>query len=190
MLTGLLDVLGIERAHVLGNSMGGFVAATLALTRPERVLSLGLCDAAGVTAPQRNALEEGVLAGGRNPFLMDDPSQFPDFYAMTMARPPWVPGLVLRSMERDYVRRREELEQVFEQFYGQHFLDERLAEIRVPTLVLWGSEDQIVDPSAAQVWADGIPGARSLVYDGVGHMPMLEVPKRCASDYRDFLAGL
>lgn len=74
----LLDRLGIERSHLIGNSMGGFVAATLALQHPGRVRSLGLSDAAGVTAPEPS-VGDHLRARGRNPFLLEDRSQFAEF---------------------------------------------------------------------------------------------------------------
>lgn len=186
----LLDVLGIDRAHVIGNSMGGFIAATLALRHPDRVLSIGLSDAAGVTAPEPAAAEE-LLAQGNNPFLFDDRSEFDVFYALTMAKPPWVPRIVKASMGQDYVDRRDQLAEIWTDFRTpEDWLDERLGQIAAPAWVMWGTEDQLVHPSAAQVWADGLPHATVTEYDGIGHMPMLEIPAQSAADYRRFLDGI
>ena len=182
----VLDRLGIDRAHVAGNSMGGFVAATLALAHPDRVTSLLLSDAVGVASPEPSEVEER-LREGRNPFLLDDVADFPAFYAMTMARPPFVPGFVRAALAEDYVSRRDQLEEIFTDFFGVATLDDRLGEITAPTLVMWGEKDRLVHPSTAQVWADGIPGARTVRYPDAGHMPMLEMPRRAATDYRAFL---
>jgi len=182
----VLDRLGVDGAHVAGNSMGGFVAATLALAHPGRVRSLLLSDAVGVASPEPSEAEE-LFRQGRNPFLLDDVSAFPEFYAMTMARPPFLPGFLRAALATEYVSRREALAEIFEDFYGVAALDDRLEEITVPTLVMWGAEDRLVHPSTARTWAEGIPGARTVVYPGIGHMPMLEVPRRSAADYRAFL---
>lgn len=188
-VVAVLDHLGIDRAHVAGNSMGGFVAATLAVDHPERVTSLLLSDAVGVTQPEPSDAEL-AFREGRNPFLLDSVADFPDFYAMTMARPPFLPGFLRAAVAADYVARRDQLEEVFHDFYGVATLDERLGEVRAPTLVMWGEEDRLVHPSTARVWAEGIAGARTVTYPGVGHMPMLEVPALSAADHRAFLSGL
>lgn len=185
-VAAVMDRLGVERAHVAGNSMGGFVAATLALAHPDRVRSLLLSDAVGVASPEPS--EAGLLIDqGRNPFLLDDVAAFAEFYAMTMARPPFLPGFLRAALAEDYVTRRDQLAEIFDDFYGVATLDDRLHEIAAPTLVMWGDQDRIVHPSTARVWTDGIPGARLVRYPEAGHMPMLELPRRTAADYRAFL---
>ena len=188
-VVALMDHVGISRAHIAGNSMGGFVAATLAAQHPDRVESLLLSDAVGVESPVPSEADEQFRAG-RNPFLLDDVSAFPTFYAMTMARPPFVPPFLRVALAEDYVSRRDQLAEIFHDFYGVGTLDHRLGEITAPTLVMWGEQDRLVHPSTAQVWVDGIAGARLLRYPDSGHMPMLEEPRRTATDYRAFLAAI
>lgn len=188
-VAGLLDVLGVGSAHVMGNSMGGFVAAWFARAYPDRTLSVGLSDAAGLTSPTPSELD-GMLDRGENPFELTHVRDFPAFYAMTMARPPVVPGFVRDAMAHDYVARREQLAEILVGFQHGFLLDDHLAEITPPAYVMWGSEDRLVDPSAAAVWVDGLPDATLVTYDGIGHMPMVEIPARSAADYRAFLAGL
>jgi abhydrolase domain-containing protein 6 len=188
-VAAVMDRLDIDRAHVAGNSMGGFVAATLALADPERVISLLLSDAVGVASPEPSEAELQIREGG-NPFFLDDVADFPAFYAMTMARPPYVPGFVRAAIAADYVARRDDYEEIFTDLFDVATLDDRLGEITAPTLVMWGEQDRLVHPSTAQVWADGIAGARIVRSPDAGHMPMLELPRRAAADYRAFLAPL
>ena len=182
----VLDRLGIEDAHVAGNSMGGFVAATLAVEHPHRVRSLLLSDAVGVTSPEPSE-SDLLIRQGRNPFLLQSVADFPDFYAMTMARPPFLPGFLRAAVAADYVARRDQLAEIFTDFHGVAMLDDRLGEVSAPTLVVWGEQDRLVHPSTARVWTQGISGARTLSYPDLGHMPMLEAPARTAADYRAFL---
>lgn len=107
-----------------------------------------------------------------------------------MAKPPYVPGFVKDAMAQDYVEREPELAEIFEDFAGVGNLDTHLGQLDVPAYVMWGEEDQLVDPSAARVWADGLPDAELVEYPGVGHMPMLEIPDRSARDYERFLNHL
>jgi abhydrolase domain-containing protein 6 len=186
-VAAMLDGLGVEHADVAGNSMGGFVAATLAVARPDLVRSLLLSDAVGVRSPEPSEAELSIR-GGHNPFLLDDVAHFPEFYAMTMAKAPFVPGFIQAAIADDYVVRRDELAEIFAGFFDRDALDDRLDEVVAPTLVMWGEQDRLVHPSTARVWADGIRGARTVTYPEAGHMPMLEVPRRSAADYRAFLA--
>jgi abhydrolase domain-containing protein 6 len=186
-VAALLDGLGIDEAHVAGNSMGGFVAATLAVEHPHRVRSLLLSDAVGVASPEPSEAEL-LIREGRNPFLLGSVADFPAFYAMTMARPPFLPGFLRTAVAHDYVARREQLAEIFTDFHGVDTLDERLHEVSAPTLVMWGEQDRLVHPSTARVWAQGVDGARTVTYPDLGHMPMLEAPARTAADYRAFLA--
>lgn len=185
-VAGLLDELSIDQVHIIGNSMGGFIAATFARTFPGRTLSLGLSDAAGVTSPHPSVSAEGDT----NPFLFTDPAQFDHFYAMTMRKPPFLPGFVKDALAQDQAQRRDQLAEILADFGGKDLLDGHLAEIAAPTLVLWGEGDQIIDPATADVWATGIPDAQLVTYAGVGHMPMLEIPEQTAMDYRAFLNDL
>ncbi len=188
-VVALLDALGVERAHVIGNSMGGFIAATLARRAPARVASVALVDPAGVISPQPSPLAK-MLAGGHNPFLFDDPFAFEPFYAMTMRRPPLLPRFVRAAIARDYAARRAQLAEIFEDFYDSDLLDDHLGEIAAPAWVVWGRHDQLIDVSAARVWGAGLPRATVTIYEDLGHVPMLEAPRRTSRDYKAFLAGV
>jgi len=188
-VAAMLDSLHIERAHIAGNSMGGFITAHFALAFPQRTLSAGLIDAAGVHSPEPSDMGR-MLEAGRNPFEVHSRAEFDEFYAMTMAQPPWLPGIVLASMAESYQQRRPELTEIFRGFYDRDWLDDRLAEITAPTLVLWGDQDRLIHVSSAQVWAAGLPKATLVIREGIGHMPSVEEPAESAAIYRDFLAKL
>jgi abhydrolase domain-containing protein 6 len=189
-LVAFLDAVGVQRTHVIGNSMGGFIAAALAYRAPERVASLALVDAAGLRVSAPSALSR-MLDAGHNPFLLDSPHDFDAFYAMTMAKQPFVPRIVRRAIAHEYIQRRAQLAEIFADFnHAPDMLDDHLGEFRVPTWVAWGRHDQLIDVSAASVWADGIPGASLTVYEDLGHMPMFEAPRRTCRDYAGFLSQL
>jgi abhydrolase domain-containing protein 6 len=185
----LLDACGLDKVHVIGNSMGGHLAAWLAATSPERVLTLALLNPAGVTAPQPSDMDR-QLAAGRNPSLVHSREEFMPFYAMTMASPPWVPGMVMAAVAERYVQHREELAEIYADFRASPSMEPRLADIRAPSLLLWGRQDRVIDVSSVPVWSKGIADLRVEIWDGVGHLPMIEQPVKTAALYREFLKGL
>ncbi|MBD9461992.1 alpha/beta fold hydrolase [Pseudomonas sp. Pdm06] len=185
----LLDACGLDKVHVIGNSMGGHLAAWLAATSPDRVLTLALLNPAGVTSPQPSDMDR-QLATGRNPSLVHSREEFMPFYAMTMASPPWVPGMVMAAVAERYVQHREELAEIYTDFRASPSMEPHLADIRAPSLLLWGRQDRVIDVSSVPVWSKGIADLRVEIWDGIGHLPMIEQPGKTAALYRGFLKGL
>ncbi len=185
----LLDALGIERAHIIGNSMGGYISAAFAITYSERTLSVAPMNPAGVTTPQPSDMDR-MLAEGRNPFLLKNKQEFKEFYHMTMARPPWLPQIVLDAMAEDYRIRQSQLAAIFDDLQKSAPLTDRLGQIEAPALVLWGSEDALIHVSGAERWHELMPNSQLQVWENIGHMPMLEIPAESAERYREFLQSL
>jgi pimeloyl-ACP methyl ester carboxylesterase len=185
---GLLAELGIEGAHVLGVSMGGMVAQQLVLRHPERVRSLVLgCTYPGgararLTDPgvvQR--LAEPVLSGDRRRALRAgweanvssrvaaDDWEWREFQSVAAQHPATVPVLL------------EQLQAV-----RGHDVSARLGDISAPTLVIHGTEDQILSVENGRLIAELVPDSRLEVLEGVGHMWWWEEPRRGAALVRDF----
>ena len=188
-LESLLNQLNIEQAHIIGNSMGGFLTATFAIQYPQRVLSASMIDPAGVVAPQLSDMAKMLMAGD-NPFLIHDRQEFDDFYAMTMEQPPFLPDIVLEAMGQSYIERRDQLEKIFADFHSSDYLDQQLPQLKAPALLWWGDKDRLLHVSSVPVWQAGVPQLEVEIWPGIGHMPMVEQPARAAAKYRDFLAGL
>lgn len=185
-LLRLLDACGIQRVQVIGNSMGGYIAAWLAAHAPQRISGLALFDPAGVEAPETSDLQH-LLEQGKNPFLVRSRADFQHFYSLTMAAPPWVPEAVLAAIAERYQARRGQLARIFAELQTSPPMEPELAKIQAPTLLLWGREDRLLHPSSAQVWAKGLPQAQVQLWEGIGHMPMVERPVRSARLYQQFL---
>ncbi|RWU09134.1 alpha/beta hydrolase [Pseudidiomarina gelatinasegens] len=183
----LMDKLGIERATIIGNSMGGMIAANFAIMYPQRATSIVLFNPAGITPPQPS-VTEAMFAAGESPFEIDSQQQFFDFYQLTMAKPPVVPDFVLRGMALRYSERKADYAQIAQDFRFHDQLDGRLNQISTPTLIVWGNQDNILSPSAAPVWHQGIKDSQLHIFDGIGHMPMVEVPNESAQRVQAFLA--
>jgi pimeloyl-ACP methyl ester carboxylesterase len=162
---GLLDALELEDVTVIGNSIGGWVASELALRHPARLGRLALVDAVGVEVqghPVAAELPPAQLAE----YSWYDPSKAPSLDPATL--PP--------AIQEVFAGNRAALA-----LYGRSMTDPtllgRLADIDVPTLVLWGEADRIVDADYGRAFAAAIPGARFELLPRTGHVPQMETPE-------------
>ncbi|MGI8593567.1 MAG: alpha/beta fold hydrolase [Solirubrobacteraceae bacterium] len=178
----LCDHLGLGPVAVVGNSMGGFTAAELAIRQPGRVERLVLVAAAGISVAQltRTSIRLGRLAlaaGGAKPEHLRRLLRRPGYLQFVF-------GLVMRHPTR--LKRDLLLEQVngvgkpgfgaaLEALLSYDFRD-RLGEIACPTLVVQGTEDVLVPLGDAREFERRIPRATSLILEDTGHVPMLERP--------------
>jgi pimeloyl-ACP methyl ester carboxylesterase len=181
----VLDAAGAASAHVYGVSLGGAIALQLALDHPGRVRSLVL----GCTA----ASAEGV---SRSALLIRVRSLLP---AAALNRMAWKllygPGTPAgrRAEDQQIVRRtRCSGRGRRGQLTGAASFDVtgRLADIRIPTLVLHGAQDRIVPTTNAQRLADGIAGARLVVFPDAGHVYTTDAPDAANQEVLHFLAGI
>jgi pimeloyl-ACP methyl ester carboxylesterase len=155
----VLDSLGIDRAHVYGQSFGGMVAQELALTRSERIRTLILaCTHAGprhVVRGNRSSVPKG------EPWRSMYAPGFPDRHPEHVAEDLRIGAAQPKHPEGG--RRQWEAMQVFDSY-------ERLPSLRVPTLVLHGSEDQAIAVGNAELLAERILDAELVVFEGAGHL--------------------
>ncbi len=187
------DVLAqVERLHALiqtapsrpvvlvGNSMGGHIAAALSVRHPGDVSSLILVDAAGVVSP---VLSEVRLAmqRGENPLLTNSVEDFDRVMGLMFVQPPAIPGVVKTYFAERAALNRNFNDHIFKQMAAKpHPLEPVLERVQAPTLILWGKEDRVLHHSGAQVFQAGIRGARVVIMEGTGHTPMIERPKEVA----------
>lgn len=179
-----------EAVHVAGNSMGGQIAAVLAARHPEQVASLALLDPLGVEN------EPGVypspvmraFADGRNLLLPEDRRGFEAFLEVLFYRQPPAPGYLNDYYARRWVEQRPRLVSVFEDISERYVpLTSLLGDIKVPTLILWGAEDQVLPAAGARVLAAGLRQSETVLLPACGHLPMVEKPRETAAAYRSFL---
>jgi pimeloyl-ACP methyl ester carboxylesterase len=186
----ILDFLKIDKCHIIGSSLGGWVAWEYALAHPERIHKMVLIDSAGF-------LEADSIPA---PFIM--------------ARMPLVDKVINIVLQRETVEvflrqvyhnqdkvterlidryydlfTREGNQNAFVRLVNQRFKDNtrKLRYLDVPTLILWGEQDRWLSVKCADRFLKLIPGSEGIIYESVGHVPMEEIPRQTAADVVDFL---
>jgi pimeloyl-ACP methyl ester carboxylesterase len=191
-LHAFLTELGLENIHLSGNSMGGFIALNYALTYPHNVKTLTLIDNAGVTSTHKSELEIAI-DGGENPLVATSMEDFDRLLDFVMHKRIPSPRFMMRAMLAIQIRNRDLLDAIFWQIIDEalkHSLTDRLGEVSMPTLVIWGRHDRLIDVSCAEVMAATIPDNRVVVLEDVGHVPMIESPRETAQHQLAMIAEI
>lgn len=177
----LLATLGLSRVQVVGHSLGGWIAAELAVAHPEVVERLVLVDPIGLRHLERPVTDLFALTEAQSTRLVyHDPALADAELAnestaemimqriknqTTFARLSWNPYL-----------------------YNPH-LRRRLYRITMPTLLVWGRHDRVLPLETAELWTTGIPQARLAVVEECGHAPQREQPQELVRLVTEFLGG-
>lgn len=192
-LKGFADALGLDRPHLCGNSMGGWIALRYALDYPDALASLILLDNAGVKGANDSDLEKQAANEDYNPLVIANLEDADRLVAMVVHKPPFIPSRLKPALYGDALKYRDQLDGIFWVIATEmrdHPLNDRLGEVRVPTLILWGRHDRLIDVSCVPVLEAGIAGSTAHIMEHVGHVPMVEDPKGTAAILKGFLAKL
>jgi pimeloyl-ACP methyl ester carboxylesterase len=183
----VLDAAEVERTHVIGISLGGMIAQEFVLAAPQRVQKLVLCSTTP-GGPQSVPMPEKTVAlMGRQAQL--DPQEAMRLFVENALSPEPPQGLV-----DEIVAYRTANPPDGAGWYAQagagaaHDALTRLGEIRVPTLVVHGTADNVVDARNAPLIADAIPDAWLELFEGVGHLLPWERPEEFVALVEEFLA--
>lgn len=188
MVDQFMEILGIERAPVLGHSMGGTVALAFALQYPQRVTKVG-------------AVGSPIEGRSLNFFLRLASLD----WVQLAQRLPSATHLIVRTLIRintmgDSMRVRKMLLHDVDKTSMESFfrsigdlrrtdLSPRLPQLGAPVLGVYGAHDNIVDPKQVQVLSGTLPGSRTVVLKESRHFPMLDEPEQFNTAVRQFLAA-
>jgi len=180
-IVALLDAEGIATADLVGNSLGGWVVATLAASHPDRVGSLVLVDAAGFRAMFEGEspvnFYPATVAEMRN--LLDhvrlDPSTRGDAFASQALAASMATGDAQAAAA------------LFQGMFASERLEDVAVRIAAPTLVVWGAEDRLFPPGLADMVVAHIPGSRKQLIPAASHFPHLDNPAVFNAAVVDFL---
>ena len=199
-LSEFMERLGIERAHLIGNSMGGRIAIEMGLRHPEKVDHLCLFAPSPaflkkrewvrlvkVLRPELAALpltlrKKDVIGGTKAMFAR------PDRLADTWYKGAADEFLRVFSTVRGRIAFFSAARQIYlEEPHGETGFWDRLGSLEAPALFIWGSHDRLVPAKFARHVERALPRARSVVLDDCGHVPQYELPEETHSLVRDFL---
>jgi pimeloyl-ACP methyl ester carboxylesterase len=189
-VVGLMDALGIARAHVCGASMGGMIAQELALRHPGRVRTLQLhCTAPVIDAYGRFLIDTLLAVKARGDREENVCAVMPWLLCRkTMVeRPDFIRFWIERALTYAYPTGYEGLARQADAIRG-HDTSARLGEIRVPTLLTTGAEDILVPPASSRELHARIPGAELVTIDDAGHLHFIEQMERFNAVCLDFLS--
>jgi pimeloyl-ACP methyl ester carboxylesterase len=203
-LTGFADVgaqfaavLGLGKYTVVGNSMGGHTAWLMALRYPSTVEALVLSNAGGWYDPQK-------IANAPLVFRLINDERLAPYLAQVDPRP-----LMKSGMEAAYADKSLVTNRIVNRYADMALAPghravlggiarsmnpdmlaskQKLAAIKVPTLILWGDKDEIIPVGDAQKFKDAIPGSKLIIYPNIGHLPYDEAAEASANDLKAFLA--
>jgi pimeloyl-ACP methyl ester carboxylesterase len=188
----LLDALHIERCVLAGNSLGGYVAWSSALAMPKRVEKLILVDASGYPLASTSVpigFRIAAMPGLRNLFESILPRRIVEASVRSVYGDP---GKVTEQLVDRYYELA--LREGNRQALGRRFTvllkednSRHIAEIRQPTLILWGGRDRLIPPAQAERFHKDIAGSQLVVFDDLGHVGQEEDPARTVAAVKRFL---
>jgi pimeloyl-ACP methyl ester carboxylesterase len=190
---GLINFLGIDKAHVLGVSMGGMIAQELAINNPEKINRLILCCTSAKVAVTGGISDQPAKKlGYKGNYSYDELLSIPVRnillalselgFNKNINRLFMVPVMQLWIMKQDVSGVSNQLKAIWE-----HDSIERLKLIKASTLLMTGTDDKIIDPLSSEILLKQIPGSRLVKYDGGSHAFFVEMRKRFNNEVIKFL---
>ncbi|GAA4714184.1 alpha/beta fold hydrolase [Brevibacillus fulvus] len=171
----LLDKLGIERAYICGSSLGGWIGLQFALTHAHRVKKLVVSNAAGINIPGKDSL---------NTFHLPIQQVVEKCY-YDKSLVPKLPSIEQLPVEV-FKNRAMFARLTWEQGYDAKLLH-RLQGLRVPTLIVWGRNDELIPVEHGGKLQQAIPDSRLLIIEQCGHLPYMEKTKEFTEMLFNFL---
>jgi pimeloyl-ACP methyl ester carboxylesterase len=169
IVVGFMQSVHVDHADLDGWSMGGWVAARIALDHPALVDRLVLDDSAGLTFQP---------SFDRTAFVPTDAASLSHLIAMLTPHPVQLPAFVVRATLRRIQSSGPIIQQSLDSMEsGTDLLDARISQIAQPTLITWGAEDTLIPPSVGQAMHRAIPGSNLVTIAGCGHLAPGECPK-------------
>jgi pimeloyl-ACP methyl ester carboxylesterase len=191
-LSRFVETLGLQSFHLLGISMGGYVAAYYASEHPDRVKSLALMGAAGVRARVESYAWKRYREEGRIILLYKTVAELEELISALFYDPPFL----IPSFKRYFVEKgrlnyhfHEKILRDMEKG-GMNLLEGRLAKVEAKSLIIWGANDQILHVSSVERFQRQLKDSRTVILENCGHVPYFEREKTTIRVYKEFIASI
>lgn len=184
-LDKFMSELKIEKAHLVGNSMGGWVATLFAIKYPNKVNKLVLADSAGIVPANadvnqiyqlNNSTRDEIRANLKlifaSPILQNNEALVDQFFTQRVIAND---GNTINAIIESIIRKED-------------FLNDELGKVTKPTLIIWGKQDGLLPVSDAAIFNTGIKGSQLLIFDNCGHVPQFEKATDFNKAVLEFLA--
>ncbi len=181
--TWFIEEQGLDGTRAIGHSMGGWLAAEIAVSCRHAFSKLMLVDAAGIKPNAGEIVDIFIISPAQIlEQLFHDPKQAPEYEELY--------GQELTPEEQEIAERNREMavRLCWKPYMFDPRLPDLLARVNVPTRIVWGRQDQIVPLECGQLYQKAIPGSDLVVMDDCGHVPQIEKPDEFARLALDFLA--
>lgn len=187
-LREFLDALKLNSVHLVGNSMGGTVAAVFANTYPHRVKSVALVGAPHGLKSSKASWMDCAIDRGEKPLVVKTEGEFQTMTSVLFHKKPFIPAPILRKARNLALSRWESNSRIWdEQVKNRYILEDFTLQHPSPCLCIWGAKDKLFDVSGLEKLRDRFGHLESRILDNVGHLPMMEQPKTTAKIYKEFL---
>lgn len=191
----LMQHKGIKQFHILGNSMGGAIAAIYSVLYPQEILSLTLMNAAG--APDAKPSEFlNMLEQGKNPLISTDEASFDFKLDFVSHKPTYIPTPIKNVLIRQALNNEALYRKIFADMLASKKalielnFAQKLKQLKMPALILWGDKDRVLDVSGAERFQHYLANNKVIIYPNVGHIPMIEIPEISARDVGNFINSI
>lgn len=190
----------LNNIHIMGNSLGGAIAADLASDHPEKFASCVLIDAAGVMGEKPVGVYK-MIQEGKNVFAVSNMNEFNQFLHTVFEKMPPLPFLIKHYRYRKFMANRDWYNRLMDDlsngiltspvnlddFDRSLLMNNKIKTIRVPSLILWGEKDQLFPPEIGRLYHELLPGSEFVIMHNTGHVPQIERPGEFASIVRNFM---
>ncbi len=177
----LFAELKLDRVHLVGNSLGGYIAAEIAVRNTQRLASLTLSGSAGLFV-------DGVKQ--MDSFLVTDEARLRAFFHDPKRAEPMIARVLDPKIEETALKNQAIVAKlVWQPRSHDPNLHKWLHRIDVPTLLIWGDTDRMFPLEHAKAFQKAIPGAKLVVIPKCGHVPQIEKPDEFVAALEDFFAA-
>lgn len=181
----LANALGIAKVHVGGNSMGGHIAMMYAALYPEDVKSLWLLNPGGIWSAPQSEVREIIAKTGKNLLMARNEDEFVKTFEIVMTDHPFIPRPILNVMAQARIKNYELERRIFKELSSDS-AENYIKGLKTPTLIVFGDHDRVIHPASADILHKLMPNSEVIIMKGLGHLPMLEQPRKSAEDYLTF----